>query len=81
MKLAISVPDATVSKAEALAKSLKVSRSAIFAMGVDALQAPTTLSLTEQINAAVEAMTDAEHEEVRMIVAAGSRTAAAHTEW
>jgi hypothetical protein len=82
MKLAISIPDAIFAKAEALARSLNVSRSAIFAMGVDALHPPHDApSLTDQINAALDEMTEADHEEVRMIVAAGSRTAAKHTEW
>jgi len=55
MKTAISVPDDIFHLSETLAKKLKISRSAVFAMGVkklgDELKEQEEEDLTERINA------------------------------
>ena len=82
MKVAISIPDATYAKAEALARRLNVSRSAVFAMAVDRLAPPEAEpTLTDLINAAIEGMDESDWEEQRMIMRAGARTVLKHSEW
>ncbi len=81
MKVAVSIPDDTFAKADALAKRLKLARSALYARALNDLVAREDIGLTEQINAAVDAMSQEDLDEQRMWTRAGSRTVAKHTEW
>jgi hypothetical protein len=82
MKIGVSIPDPVVEKADALAQRLKLSRSAVFAMGVEKLPMPDpTPTLTDLINAALDEMEESDWEEQRVIVQAGARTVLKHTEW
>lgn len=81
MKVAVSIPDATFAKADALAKKLGTSRSTLYARALHDFVARDEYDLTEQINAAVDSMTAEEREEQAMWVRAGAMTALKHTQW
>jgi predicted transcriptional regulator len=81
MKVAVSIPDDVFSKADALAKRLKMRRSALYARALGDLIAREDVSLTESINAAVDAMTEQDRDEERLWLSSGARTVLKHTEW
>jgi predicted transcriptional regulator len=81
MKVAVSIPDSTFSKAEMLAQRLRVPRSALYARALDELVAREGVSLTEQINAALDEMTEEDLEEQRMWTRVGAETVLKHTKW
>lgn len=82
MKVAISIPDPAFRKAEALAKRMNVSRSAVFARAVEAYEPDiASESLTEAANRFADEMTDEMREEQRMWLRAGARTVIKHSEW
>lgn len=82
MKVAVSIPDETFSRADALARQMNVSRSKVYARAleayVDSRESLTAMAneLADMIAADPEAQA-----EVAAIVRAGSRTAAKYTEW
>jgi predicted transcriptional regulator len=80
MKIAISVPDKTFAKADALAQRLKTSRSAVFARAIEAYEVEEdAIDLTAQIDAFVDSMTGEERAEHDVWVRAGARTVLKHT--
>jgi metal-responsive CopG/Arc/MetJ family transcriptional regulator len=82
MKIAISVPDATVAKVEALARRWGTSRSAAFARIADAFDEEAEhAALTDIANRFSDAMTEDMRDEQAMWTLAGARTASKHTEW
>jgi hypothetical protein len=80
MKIAISVPEQTCLKAEAVASRLGTSRSAAFVKAMDAFQLDDD-DLTEQINRIVDSMTEEERAEQKMLLRAGAATVLRNTEW
>jgi metal-responsive CopG/Arc/MetJ family transcriptional regulator len=82
MKLAISVPESVVAKAELLAHRLGTSRSAIFAKALHAYEPESSENwLTESANLYADEMTQDMREEQEAWVKASSSTAAKNTEW
>jgi hypothetical protein len=82
MKLAISVPESVVAKAELLAHRLGTSRSAIFARALDAYEPESSEDwLTESANLYADEMTVDMRSEQDVWLKAASDTAAKHTEW
>jgi metal-responsive CopG/Arc/MetJ family transcriptional regulator len=82
MKVAVSIPDATFAKADALAKKMGTSRSAVFAKAIDAYELDERdEDLTEAANRYADEMTQEQRAEQDMWVQAGARTVLRHTEW
>jgi predicted transcriptional regulator len=81
MKVAVSIPDATFAKADALAKKMGTSRSTLYARALDEIVEREEADLTAQINAFVDSMTDEERAEQDIWVRAGARTVLKHTTW
>ncbi len=81
MKLAISVPETTFAKADAMARRLGTSRSAVFAKAMDAYEDVAGDDLTEQINTIVDSMTQEEHRERDAWLRVGATTVLRHAEW
>jgi predicted DNA-binding protein len=82
MKIAISMPEATFVKADALAKRMGLSRSAVIAKAIDAYQGdPDDLDLTAAANRYADEMTDEMRAEQAMWLRAGARTAVRNTGW
>lgn len=55
MKVAVSIPDPVFARGEALAKRMKLSRSKLYAMAIDALAADSAPEWTsEDINAVLD---------------------------
>jgi metal-responsive CopG/Arc/MetJ family transcriptional regulator len=82
MKIAISVPETTFVKADALAKRLGTSRSAVFTKALDAYEADQSdLDLTAAANRFADEMTDEMRHEQEIWLRAGARTALRNTEW
>jgi hypothetical protein len=75
MKLAISIPDPAFRKAEAIAKRLNMSRSAVFAKAVEAYEPDiASESLTDAANRFADEMSAEMTEEQKLWLQAGART-------
>lgn len=82
MKVAISIPEATLVKAEALARRWNTSRSAAFVKVMDAFDdKPSPSEITEAANRFADEMTNEMRQEQDMWLRAGARTVLKHTEW
>ncbi len=82
MKVAVSIPDATFAKANALAKRMGTSRSAVFAKAIDAYELDECdEDLTEAANRYADEMTQEQRAEQDIWLKAGARTVLARTEW
>lgn len=57
MKVAVSIPDAVFSKAEAMARRLGTTRSELYARALDAyVEEPTSDQITDAMNAVIDAI-------------------------
>jgi hypothetical protein len=82
MKLAISILDPAFRKAEALAKRLNMSRSAIFAKAVEAYDSYiASNSLTDAANRFADELSAEMVEERHLWLQAGAHTVLKHTKW
>ena len=81
MKVAVSIPDETFRKADTIAKRLALTRSAFYALALDAMIAKSEISLTDQINAALDEVAEDDWQEQEAFLRAGAATVLKHTEW
>ena len=82
MKVAVSIPDRTFSDADALAKRLHTSRSALYARALDAfIKANDEDPVTVAMNAVVDSIGEYPDEETLVITRHSARVVLASTEW